>query len=109
MERICSRLGREEVVGVATMGTRRPLTDVSRGLAIVDMGESKGDYCIVELEIREGSIGCDFVGSEDDVQHWSLLKEGWVSLHKAEARLQYSLQHSTVSSKWIYKNKFCQP
>lgn len=36
-ERMFSRLGREEVVGVAIKGMRRPLVDVSLGLAIVDM------------------------------------------------------------------------
>jgi hypothetical protein len=35
-----SRLGREEEVGVEMRGIRRPLTDVSRGLAIVDILEA---------------------------------------------------------------------
>ena len=37
MDRVLSKLGREEPVGVAMSGMRRPLTDVSRGLAIVDI------------------------------------------------------------------------
>ena len=36
-ERGISRLGREEEVGVDMAGARRPLTDESRGLAIVDI------------------------------------------------------------------------
>ena len=36
-ERGFSREGREEPVGVDTRGTRRPLTDESLGLAIVDI------------------------------------------------------------------------
>jgi hypothetical protein len=36
-ERGSSRLGREEEVGVGMRGTRRPLTEVSRGLVIEDI------------------------------------------------------------------------
>ena len=42
-----SREGREEEVGVEIWGTRRPFTEVSRGLAIVDiMALSEVDWLL---------------------------------------------------------------
>ena len=55
-----SRLGREEDVGVEMRGIRRPLTEVSRGLAIVDIlgvAERKGYWYIC------GSIGAVQAGA----------------------------------------------
>jgi len=45
VDRVCSREGREEEVGVEIWGMRRPLTEVSRGLAIVDI------LCVVEVVV----------------------------------------------------------
>jgi len=58
VERVCSREGREEDVGVEIWGMRRPFTEVSRGLAIVDI------VCVVRVDVLLFA------------RHWTLLLSG---------------------------------
>ena len=46
-ERGFSKEGREEEVGVEIRGGRRPLTEDSRGLAIVDIWEDLGEVLVL--------------------------------------------------------------
>lgn len=59
VERVCSREGREEVVGVEIWGMRRPFTEVSRGLAMVDILVAGADMLLSRM--HWGVVGVGFV------------------------------------------------